>query len=101
MLGKTMLLAVGALAAVVLYRLLTGGGRLGDLLRSDGVRTEAERTQLLLTWMGGVALYASDALRLIGTRAHALPEVSPGLLALLTGSQLLYLGGKWVRSLDR
>jgi hypothetical protein len=85
---------LAAVAALVAYRILTGRIALDGLFTMDGNRFSPERMQLLLVTVGALAIYASEALAAPVITTKALPPVPEGLLAILTGSHVLYLGGK-------
>jgi hypothetical protein len=78
-----------AVAALILYRLLSGQIALDGLLTMDGQRFSPERLQLLLVTLAALAIYAEEALA-----NQKMPEVPDGLLPILVGSHVLYLGGK-------
>ena len=96
------LLLVG-LVVVILYRMLTGHINLHNLLYgrlSDGSRyLSPERVQLMIftLWVGLLYLLDVFETRFLNPTpetAHTLPEVSTQTLALLGGSQSVYLLGK-------
>jgi hypothetical protein len=90
--------AVALLIGLVVYRLLTGGIRMRGLLSAQGSsNNDPERVQMLVTWLGGVGIYASEVFQNVGKGMNSLPEVPEVLLVGLTSSQLLYLVGKLVR----
>lgn len=90
-----------ALAALVGYRALSGGIALGGLLSTDGAgAVDPERVQLVIVTLLGAAYYARSAVASAGDPALAvLPEIPADVLAVIVGSQFLYLGGKLGRRL--
>src|SRR5205814_10692473 len=83
-----MLAWLSALAVLIAYRVLTGQIALQGLLTMDGQRFSPERLQLLLLTVGALVIYAEEALA-----NKKMPDVPDGLLTLLVGSHVLYLGG--------
>jgi hypothetical protein len=87
---------LGGLAAIVAYRLLTGGINTKYLLygtQKDGTKYfSPERVQLLLFTLGTAMFYFVDVLK--NRNSGALPDVPTETLAILGGSQAIYLGGK-------
>jgi hypothetical protein len=87
---------VGALFGIVAIQLLTGRLRTRYLLhgvRSDGSRYfSPERVQLLVFTLAAAFNCISDVLN--NPHAGTLPKISEGWVALLGGSQAIYLGGK-------
>jgi hypothetical protein len=90
---------LAAIAAIVGYRLLTGGITTDGLLSTRGGGVDPERVQMLMGAIAGAIYYANDSLSLLGTEnIRHLPDPSTLVLSLLGGSQLLYLGGKFARN---
>ncbi|HWN10279.1 MAG TPA: hypothetical protein VNO50_13610 [Pyrinomonadaceae bacterium] len=89
-------LFLGALAAIIAYRLLTGGINTNYLLygtQRDGSKYfSPERLQLLLFTLGTAMFYLSDVLQ--NRNTGQLPDVPAQTLVLLGGSHAIYLGGK-------
>jgi hypothetical protein len=89
------ILFVGGLAAIVGYKLLTGGINTRYLLygtRPDGTRYfSPERVQLLVATLAIAAQYLLAASH---TDSHSLPTLPGGTLQLLGLSNSVYLGGK-------
>ena len=89
---------LGGLAAIICYRLLTGGINTRYLfygkLRDGTYYFSPERVQLLLFTLGVAAFYLADAIT--HRRDGVLPDISGQTLALLGGSHSIYLGGKAV-----
>lgn len=85
-----------ALAAIVLYKLMTGSISLAGLLngdRSDGTEyLSIGRGQLLVFTL----LTAARYLKQVATNPSltSLPDVSSDMLEILGASQLIYLAGK-------
>jgi hypothetical protein len=87
---KWFLLAwLGAVTALVTYRILTGRIALTGLLTMDGSRFSPERLQMLLVSLGALAVYAGGTLE-----AGKMTDIPDWIVAILTGSNVLYLGGK-------
>jgi hypothetical protein len=90
------ILFLGGLAAIIAYRLLTGGINTHYLLygkRKNGTRyLSPERVQLLLFTLGTAMFYVVDVLE--KRQTGELPDVPAKTLALLGGSHAIYLGGK-------
>jgi hypothetical protein len=84
-----------ALAAIVLYKVMTGGIPLDGLLtgdRSNGTQyLSIGRGQLLLFTLLTAARYLKQV---AANPSTSLPDVPPDMLAMLGGSQLIYLAGK-------
>lgn len=78
-----------ALAAVVLYQMLTGGINLSGLLtQKDGTsQTSPERIQLLLATIAASASYLGEVLK---NTSGTLPDVSNNWLYLMGGSSGIY-----------
>lgn len=87
---------LGALAAIIAYRILTGQINMNYLLygtQKGGERYfSPERVQLLLFTLGTAMFYLNDVMQHRGT--GVLPDVSKETLALLGGSHAIYLSGK-------
>jgi hypothetical protein len=88
---------------LILFRLLTGQINTRNLLygrMSDGTRyLSPERVQLMIftVWIGLFYLFETFETRVVHPTeitAHTLPEVGTETLALLGGSQTIYLLGK-------
>lgn len=97
-----------ALLALMIYRMLSGSVNLAGLFRTRGGagtpsgRIEAERVQLLIAFFFALAFYAKAAVAQAQTgMATSLPEAPEELIAILTGSNALYLGGKIGRFVTR
>jgi len=89
------------LAALVIYRATSGLSGIVDMLRPEerGGALDPERVQLFVIFLGALLIYARGALGMMdGSEVVKLPEVPEELIAVLTGSNALYLGGKIVRS---
>ena len=80
-----------ALAALVVWQMLTGRINLGGVLTVDGVRSSPSRLQLLLGTLGGATAYAVACLH-----AHAFVPVPENLLALYAASHTVHLGHKYM-----
>lgn len=87
---------LGALAAIIAYRILTGGINTKYLLygkQKDGTRYfSPERVQLLLFTLGTAVFYLNDVIK--NRTSGTLPDIPAETLALLGGSHAIYLGGK-------
>lgn len=87
---------LGGLAAIIAYRILTGGINTKYLLygtQKDGTKYfSPERVQLLLFTLGTALFYISDVAK--HRNAGVLPDIPVETLALLGGSHAIYLGGK-------
>lgn len=92
---------LGALMAMVLWRLLIGSDALSGLLRTlPGEHgQEVDRTQNLAVVVGVVGYYAFVGARMIasGEPTEQMPELPDALLALVGGSQAVFLAGKTAR----
>lgn len=90
------ILFLGGLAAIIAYRLLTGGINTQYLLygkQKDGSRYfSPARVQLLLFTIGTAMFYLSGVLQ--KRNSGNLPDIPAETLALLGGSHAIYLGGK-------
>jgi len=95
--------AVAGPAAVVATGLLNGTVNTRYLLfgmRRDGTRYfSPERVQLLIATIVVAAMYFADAVQ--GAATGQLPDIPAGWLAMLGGSQAIYLGGKAISMLRR
>ena len=98
-------LFLGGLIAVILFRMLTGQINMRGLLygrMSDGnYYFSPERVQLMIftIWVGLFYLLDTFETRVVNPTpetAHTLPEVNTPTLALVGGSQTIYLVGKAV-----
>jgi hypothetical protein len=90
------ILFLGGLAAIIAYRMLTGRINTHYLLfgtRKNGTKyLSPERVQLLLFTLGTAMFYV---MQVAETReAGVLPDIPIKTLALLGGSNAIYLGGK-------
>jgi hypothetical protein len=94
---------LGGLAAIIAYRMLTGGINTKYLLygtQKDGTKyLSAERVQLLLFTLWTAIAYLLQVADLIKQAAKTgeavgLPHISTQTLALLGGSHAIYLVGK-------
>jgi hypothetical protein len=89
-------LFLGALVAIIGYRVLTGQINTKYLLygtKKGGAKyLSPERVQLLLFTLGTAMFYLNDVIQHRGT--GVLPDVSKETLALLGGSHAIYLSGK-------
>ncbi len=87
---------LGALAAIIGYRVLTGQINMNYLLygtRKGGAKYfSPERIQLLLFTLGTAMFYLNDVMQ--HRTSGVLPDVSTETLALLGGSHAVYLSGK-------
>ena len=93
---------LAALAVLVLWGLVTHAERLRGLLATEaGGGLEPERLQGLLVFIFGAGSYVLASAKALGSPLplHELPDVSQTMLTVLTGSQVLYLGGKIGRTL--
>jgi hypothetical protein len=88
---------LGAMAALVGYRLLWGGRPLLGLLSNEGRSVDPERVQALLVVLFVAGAYIVTAMG-ADHSSRTMPDLPEGLLALLAGSEGLYLGGKLARS---
>ncbi len=89
---------IAALAAIVAIKLLTRTINTQGLLYGRTAQGKLyfspERVQLLLFTIWTALSYLLQAIQT--RRSGKLPDIPPLTLALLTGSQMLYLGGKAV-----
>jgi hypothetical protein len=87
---------LGGLAAIIFYRLLTGGINTEYLLygtRKDGTKYfSPERVQLLVFTLGTAMFYLMQVAKT--RKAGVLPDVPTQTLVMLGGSHAIYLGGK-------
>jgi len=87
---------LGALAAIIAHRLITGEINTNYLLwgtQKGGTKYfSPERVQLLLFTLGTAMFYLSNVLE--HRSSGVLPDVSNQTLAMLGGSHAIYLGGK-------
>lgn len=87
---------LGALAAIIAYRILTRQINMNYLLygtQKGGERYfSPERVQLLLFTLGTAMFYLNDVMQ--HRTSGVLPDVSTETLALLGGSHAIYLSGK-------
>ena len=87
---------LGALAAIIAYRILTRQINMNYLLygtKKGGERYfSPERVQLLLFTLGTAMFYLNDVMQ--HRTSGVLPDVSTETLALLGGSHAIYLSGK-------
>lgn len=87
---------LGALAAIISYRLLTGQINTKGLLygtKKGGAKYfSPERVQLLLFTLGTAMFYLNNVIE--HRNSGVLPDVSHETLALLGGSHAIYLTGK-------
>lgn len=87
---------LGALIAIIAYRMLTGQINVNYLLygtQKGGDRYfSPERVQLLLFTLGTAMFYLNDVMQ--HRTSGVLPDVSTETLALLGGSHAIYLSGK-------
>ena len=100
---------LAAIAAIVLYRLLTNKISTAGMTKgTTGGGIDPERIVMLFTAVGGALGYGAYALStgpivLEGTEEAAkrliMPDVPNALLATVGGGQLLYLTGKLSRSI--
>ncbi len=81
-----------SLALIVVYQLLTGQINTARLLEDKGKTPQLspERVQLLMVTLVGALFYLTQAV----SHPSQFPTLPRELLALLGGSNLLYLGGK-------
>jgi len=91
-----MIILLGGLAAIVFFKLLTGGIKLSGLLsgdRQDGSSGFSPGRAQLLVFTVLVALnYLIEVIH--NPSPTSLPGMSPTIVGALGGSQALYLGGK-------
>ena len=80
---------LAALAAVIAYRLLTGGISLNGLFSMDGTRFSPERLQLFIVTLLMIVAYAEESLRTM-----QMAPISNELVAFFAASHAVYLGGK-------
>ncbi len=85
------------LALVIAIRILRGDIPLDGLLSSGSGGVDPERVQSLLVFGFVLVAYVSEFAGL-PSGAKALPEVPNSLLALLAGSNGVYLSGKIART---
>jgi len=93
---------LGGLAAIIAFRLLTGGINTRYLLygktKTGSRYFSPERVQLLLFTLGTAMFYLLQVINSLKTATKGvpqpLPDISNETLALLGGSHMLYLGGK-------
>ncbi len=86
------------------YRMLSGSTNVTGLLRTRNAgagagagtgAVEAERVQLFIAFLLALVFYAKEAIAQTQTgMATSLPEAPEELIAILTGSNALYLSGK-------
>ena len=93
-----------ATAALIVYRLLTGQIRSNGLLRTGSSEhvVEPERVQLFIGSIAAAGLYVGYVLNAAADSAKpltALPDIPTEAVLLMGGSNLLYLGGKYVRAI--
>jgi hypothetical protein len=87
---------IGALAAVIVYRLLSGSIQVDGLLThrpemqasTDGVYVN--NLQLLMVTIAGAGYYLMEAMRM--APENRLPDVPPLLLLVVAASQMAYSG---------
>jgi len=85
---------LGAFAALIAYKFLTGQISTGGLLADQpGNGLQADRLQMLVGTIAGAAAYVG-----LAAKAGGFPEVPDWMLMLLGGSQGIYLYGKKLRS---
>jgi hypothetical protein len=84
------------LFVLVGYRLITGQIRTAGMLCDDNGDLSAERVQLLLASVAGLAAYGALVLSSRATGTPAFPDVPDNLLPLLGGSHGIYLLRKWM-----
>jgi hypothetical protein len=90
---------LGGLAAIIAYRLLTGGINTKYLLygtQADGTKYfSPERVQLLLFTLWTAMSYLLQVAQSARThQATSLPDISNQTLVMLSGSNAIFLGGK-------
>ena len=94
---------LAAFAILVIWSLATNPERLSGLLttRPDG-GIEPERLQSLIIMLAAAVAYLTLGAKALGQSPipHRLPDISQTWLTALTGSQILYLGGKIGRTLS-
>ena len=90
-----------ALFVTIIYRMLSGSVNVAGLFRTRGGAgdstgtVEADRVQLFIGFLFALAFYAKEAIAQAQTgMATGLPVAPEELIAILTGSNLLYLSGK-------
>lgn len=87
---------LGALAALIGYRVLTGQINTKYLLygtkKGGGKYFSPERVQLLLFTLGAAMFYLNDVIQ--HRTSGVIPDVPKETLALLGGSHAIYLSGK-------
>jgi len=89
-----------ALMAIVLWRLLISTDALSGLLKTEPDDGQLpERMQNLAIIMVVVAYYVAMAGKLVGSgeAPHRMPDLPDALLALVGGSQAVFLAGKTAR----
>lgn len=93
---------LGALAAIVLYRILRGEIKCSGLLAANtGETVSVERVQLLIASIIAIGGYSLETLSKAENAAgslNSLPDVPIELIVLLGGSQTLYLAAKFARA---
>lgn len=86
-------LFMAALAAIVVYQIVTGRintrGLLSDKGKNGVVSFSPARLQLLMFTLATAAYLLSQVMKLL-----AFPEIDPNVLVILGGSHALYLGAK-------
>ncbi len=91
------------LFVVIAYRMLSGSVNTAGLFRTRGGpgegagagAVEADRLQLFIAFLLALAFYAKEVIAQAQTgMATGLPEAPEELIAILTGSNALYLSGK-------
>jgi hypothetical protein len=87
---------IGALALVVAYRILSGEISLYGLLSAEGQRFDPERVQSFFVFIFVIGAYFVQALN--NDQPTKLPDIPESLLALLAGSNGLFLAGKIARA---
>jgi hypothetical protein len=81
-----------AVAAAIVYRMLTGRISLKGLFTIDGTRFSPERLQMLVVTLGVLASYVQGSLT-----AHKMQPIPSELFSVFAASHVLYLGGKIAR----
>lgn len=95
-----LILWLGALMVMVLWRLLIGADSLSGLLETvQGRGQEVERTQSLAVMVAVIGYYVVAAGKLIAGDGplDRMPELPEELLTLIGSSQAIFLAGKTAR----
>jgi hypothetical protein len=83
---------IAGYALLIGWKLYLGEIPLRGLLESGKGRSSPARLQMLLFTLGVAVQYVASVWK--NPRTDSLPAISPQVLAILAGSQAVYLGGK-------